>query len=881
MELNMYKRFFNLAYSFIKENKLAGIIIAIISFIFVLTFSFTDIYEEIELTLYDFRFRLKPTIEEWEKLVFIDVDENSITRVGEFPWTRDKYAKGLYNLRGIGIKQQNFDITFPDWSPIQVDRENYISLKNKLKKVKKVGQNEIENIMKNNDIIFANALERTNIGILTYQFNSEPHTTDVKERHKTKEFQEAIKNFKAKSSIKIPKDKLHLYSKIRNPDIVDISYPIPELMNSTKGFGFSNRDTDVDGAFRKIRLVILFEERIYFNLGLSMLLDICNVKMKNIEIIPGDKIVLKDAFNPVSHEQRDIEIPIDDQGMVYVNWTDRMGTGAWTDSFKHLPFYMIYEYESDMAEDVYENLFSEVESPQDSIKMSNFSQELKKLRSEYLSSKDATIKKKKWSRITQIQKDIIKIKMGYLNKYRKEVSAVEKELKKKFDPALAEEFKIMREDLIMIEMVIRVEALQDHIALTGLTAAGTIDIGIMPLNKEYPRVGIYHNIINTILQNEYIMKVGNYVNYMIMLIIAIFMGYLIQHLNARNSILAIIISLITVNIVIVFLFMFLNLWVDQFGIILSLILPSVSISAIKFLQEETQKRFIKSAFSRYLSPGVIDQIIDDPESLELGGEDREITIFFSDVAGFSSISEKLTPKELVLRLNEYLSEMTDIILSYEGTVDKYEGDAIMAFWGAPKQFDDHALKGCFASIDMKKRLSELQEKWRKEGIEELYARMGLNSGRAVVGNMGSKSRMDYTAMGDSVNLASRLEGANKHYSTKALLSETTYKDVLDHVEARKLDKIRVVGKSEPVQIYELLGKKGALPDRMYEMLDKYYVAMKFFDNREWKKAKKYFREALGILDDDGPSATYIERCDGYLKKEPPKNWDGVYTLKSK
>ena len=183
------------------------------------------------------------------------------------------------------------------------------------------------------------------------------------------------------------------------------------------------------------------------------------------------------------------------------------------------------------------------------------------------------------------------------------------------------------------------------------------------------------------------------------------------------------------------------------------------------MKEESQKRFIKNAFSFYLSPTVIDEIIKDPESLELGGEDREITIFFSDIKGFSTISEKLTPQELVKRLNEYLTEMTDIILKYNGTVDKYIGDAIMAFYGAPVLMPDHAAKACLAAVDMKKRLRELQETWRKAGMEPIFARMGIHSGKATVGNMGSRTRMDYTAMGDAVNLASRLEGANKSFDT--------------------------------------------------------------------------------------------------------------------
>jgi adenylate cyclase len=321
--------------------------------------------------------------------------------------------------------------------------------------------------------------------------------------------------------------------------------------------------------------------------------------------------------------------------------------------------------------------------------------------------------------------------------------------------------------------------------------------------------------------------------------------------------------------------------VEQLGSNLSLLIPALSIISIKLINEENQKKFIKGAFSRYIAPDVINQILEHPESLELGGENRPITIFFSDVAGFSTLSEKLNPPELVALLNEYLSEMTDIIISHSGTIDKYEGDAIMAFYGAPQSYPDHEIKACMAAIDMKKRLREMQEHWRNIGQHELFVRMGMNTGDAVVGNMGSRMRMDYTAMGDSVNLASRLEGANKFYSTTAMISELTYNAAKDHIESRKLDTIKVKGKTEPIIIYELLSRKGELPQKIYDMIDIYNQGIEFFASRHWKKAHKAFEDSLKIIPDDGPSKTYIKRCEDFMKKPPSQKWDGVFSLTSK
>jgi len=321
--------------------------------------------------------------------------------------------------------------------------------------------------------------------------------------------------------------------------------------------------------------------------------------------------------------------------------------------------------------------------------------------------------------------------------------------------------------------------------------------------------------------------------------------------------------------------------VEQLGLNLAFIIPSVIIVSIKLVTEESQKKFIKGAFSRYIAPDVIEQIMENPELLQLGGESRDISIFFSDVAGFTSIAEKLSPVELVELLNEYLSEMTDIIISHGGTIDKYIGDAIMAFYGAPQTYDDHGLRACLAAIDMKRKLRDLQDKWKMSGQVEIFARMGINSGKTVVGNMGSALRMDYTVMGDSVNLASRLEGVNKIYKTTAIISEHTYLNAKDNIDTRKLDSIRVVGKEETVLIYELLGRKGTLPQRFYDMLKLYNQGLEMFSEHQWEKGRKFFKDAIDIIPDDGPSILYLNRCSGFIKKPPSKGWDGVYSIESK
>ncbi|MEG3638352.1 CHASE2 domain-containing protein [Magnetococcus sp. PR-3] len=301
----------------------------------------------------------------------------------------------------------------------------------------------------------------------------------------------------------------------------------------------------------------------------------------------------------------------------------------------------------------------------------------------------------------------------------------------------------------------------------------------------------------------------------------------------------------------------------------------------EYLAERNQKAMIKDTFGHYLSPKVVEILVKDPSKLQLGGQQREMTAYFSDVAGFSSISEKLTPEELVHLLNEYLTEMCNIIADQEGTVDKFEGDAIIAFWGAPLDQPDHAIRACHASIDMQNLMVDMRKQLTEEGRPLLNVRMGVNTGPMVVGNMGSKQRMDYTIMGDAVNLAARLEGANKFYNTYTMISEFTHEHVKDTVECRELDTVRVVGKKEPITIYEVLQRKGQLRDRQADLLEAYYKALDIYKGRDFKMAIEAFEKALKIVEDDGPSRTYVDRCQLYLENPPPDDWDGVFNFTSK
>ncbi|MGA7162037.1 MAG: CHASE2 domain-containing protein [Bacteroidota bacterium] len=308
----------------------------------------------------------------------------------------------------------------------------------------------------------------------------------------------------------------------------------------------------------------------------------------------------------------------------------------------------------------------------------------------------------------------------------------------------------------------------------------------------------------------------------------------------------------------------------------------VGSAVYQYLTERKQKVMIKGMFSQYLNPHVVNELIAHPEKLKLGGERKELTVLFSDIAGFTTFSEKLPPEELVLVLNEYLSAMTEIVFKNDGTLDKYEGDAVMAFWGAPVELDNNALHACNAALEMQQKLVEIREKWKAEGKPNVFVRIGLNTGEMVVGNMGGVGKFDYTVIGDSVNLGSRLEGANKQYGTYIMASERTQELVKESFVFRELDLLVVKGKTKPIKVFELLGRKNdSVPKEKISAIEKYLVGLELYRQKKFEEAIRKFNEALSIDPTDTPSKLYIERSQLYLETPPPEDWNGVFILKTK
>jgi len=441
----------------------------------------------------------------------------------------------------------------------------------------------------------------------------------------------------------------------------------------------------------------------------------------------------------------------------------------------------------------------------------------------------------------------------------------------------------------------------------GVYAPGLFDIFPSPISPTYPGMGVHVTMLDNLLMGDFITKAPDWVAFLIIVGAVILMVALVLY---SGRIVATVGGLVLSFAAIVtagFLAFNLGWWVPMAAPIAATLLAYLTATLYSYATEGKDKRFIKNAFSRILSPKVIDQIIADPSKLKLGGEKRKMTAIFTDIQRFSSISSELQdqygedgPKALVNLLNLYLTEMSNVVLANGGTIDKYEGDAIIGFFGAPAWMEDHAARACRSAILMKRRemeivgsvmkpdgeffkpLTRLIENRAIRKLRPLYTRLGINTGDMVVGFMGTPAKMDYTIMGNAVNLAARLEGVNKQYDTHGILiSEYTKDQIGDEFVVRPLSRVTVVGIPVPLRLFELLELKSGAPQSMLDMVNVWEEAFKAYESRDFESARKLFNNIYQNDPEDSACKLYIDRCAKFVASPPPKEWDGVDNLTEK
>lgn len=429
----------------------------------------------------------------------------------------------------------------------------------------------------------------------------------------------------------------------------------------------------------------------------------------------------------------------------------------------------------------------------------------------------------------------------------------------------------------IIKKRIPASELVGKLVFVGFTEIGIYDVRPTPFDPILPGVEIHASLAANVLESNFIINNSRtlFIERIILLIFPLLLAIILGTVPTASlgflSGTGFIAIYFTINY---FIFSRYHFDLSLLSPMMALGLSTISSEIYRSLVVDSKGRYMKKAFSNYVSADLVAQIMKNPDSLKLGGEKREITILFSDIRGFTTLSEKLSPEALVQVLNEYLNPMTLIVLEEKGTLDKYIGDAVMAIYNAPLDVDNHPDHACRSALKMMDKLAELNKSFVERGINTIDIGIGINTGDAVVGNMGAAMRFDYTAIGDNVNLASRLEGLNKMYGTHIIVSESTKMLAGSELPFREIDLVAVKGKQLPVPIYELM----LVEDEKFR--NDFAKALSLYRQRDFESALSLFG-ALNNDKHDKVSALYIERCHEFIASMPDENWDGVFVAKTK
>ena len=448
------------------------------------------------------------------------------------------------------------------------------------------------------------------------------------------------------------------------------------------------------------------------------------------------------------------------------------------------------------------------------------------------------------------------------------------------------DFVIASKDLIQAgeQPLLPKGTFKDKIVLITAFAAGLSDFRATPFSPVTPGVEIHANIIDNILSKRFLRSIEGWNEKIYIFLLAIVVGIIT---SSSRSYIGFAITIALSGSVI-------GLHWKLFGHGLALPIVNTSVAMVctylgvlllQYISEEREKRRIRSAFGHYLAPQVLEDVLRSPDSLKLGGERRYMTVLFSDIEGFTSLSEQMAPEEISVILNEYLGQMMHCIKRTGGILDKFIGDAVMAEWNAPVAQEDHAARACETALFMIEELRTLREKWKREQRPLLSVRIGINSGEMVVGNMGSKEIFDYTVIGNEVNTSARLEPLNKDFGTHIIISESTRCETEKYYPGkfifRFLAKVALKGRNAPLNVYELVGWKDTIGDELLEVIEIYSEGLDLFFKAKFSDAKKLFQKVVEKKPKDGPSKTYISLCEFYESNPPSSDWNGVYTQTSK
>ena len=877
---------------------------------------FLPFFRQTEDRVYDLFLRFSPKRQRIDNVIFLDIDDEAIAEVGVFPWPRSVVADGLLKLKEYGAEMALFDIEYIDKSPTQVDE---IYLKQGLGLDYNRHFSEIGTTV-------ADILNAVSSGLISRQNASSyiGEMTDIITKERNALYEETLRitrdddlvlaqaaalfgsvwgtlhvqnaPLSGEQAQRRPlAEKLFSYPVNNQGGIteginIDILPAVPLFSNAVRGAGYTNMDPDPDGVRRRIFLTQEVQGYWYLQLAFAPLMH--SWGNPDISVQPRRFIIDKPDGKVV--------IPLDENGAMLLDWPPL----NYMESFTHLSFnnlsildkYLanIEEYLSALAvtnEHIFPVIVKNTASP---LNRFSLSREAKRRAleecseeafNEYLTLRNQGIEQ------TADLLDFLTESNYIDNQSNRIINALPAG-----NAGLAGEISGEAEychtlaDYIDIELKAynkvsekAIVSLNGKTCIIGRVDTGTTDIGVNPFFGQYINVGTHAVVLDTIISNSFITPIPFIWS---MVFTMLFVPFIIIGISGFKPTLRAVLG--TAAIVLAFglplgLFVLRKIYLGPLGAVLASAVAVILREVFAFSQSDREKQFIRRAFSTYLSPGVVAQLIADPSKLNLGGEKREMTVIFTDIAKFSSISESLDPTQLVRMLNRYLTTMSDIIMDNRGTIDKYEGDAIIAFFGAPIHMEDHAALACRSALEMKKAEGELNSLLLGEGLSPspIFTRIGINSGEMVVGNMGADNKMDYTVMGNAVNLGSRLEGVNKQYNTGIIISESTREKAGDFFLSRRLDRVQVVGIHTPVLIHELTGMTDKAGEKELAFSQKWKNAIDHYEQRRFSEALDVFSNILGDLPNDYVASQYVNRCITYIRQPPGAEWDGVVYLNEK
>ncbi|HUX19895.1 MAG TPA: CHASE2 domain-containing protein [Spirochaetia bacterium] len=871
------------------------------------------VFKTFDNRIYDTFLHIKPEIPQSKSIMLVDVDDTSIAKVGVWPWSRNIMADGLVTMREFGAAYAVFDIEYVNQSPLGVngsyldktipqlfnqqfqdinqnvtglfaalaqgqismkDAQDYVTQLTGLNdESKKLLLTKVQDIARDNDTYLGEAAWYFKHAFFTNNFTSSPEQVSP-------EYEKWIMDNISLKNVTVHGNYGHVTT--------GLSPAIQPILSRAAGAGFPRVVVDGDGVRRRVNLVYQYNGKYFGQLVFRPLLSYLGDPA--IDLYPN-KIVLENAKLP-GETLRTISIPLTPNGYFMINWpkTD------YNHSFSHMSYYqlVLFQQQEDglmtllhaMSDANYLSFYqggSTFFAPYDEadqikqaiLKGGNPDQiaQVRSLRETFFASVGDFLSGNAAKGILS-QIDTALASPQITADQTKQFTSIRNDVEAKFKQT-KDLYKAYMESRSILS-----KDLEGKICIIGNTATSSTDLGVNPFVEQYANVGTHASIANTILNSRFINVLPEWYALLAGFLLCFIMYFSVRTLEPLQSI------IVGAAIILVFLgaavglFLTFRLYLGMSVPTISVVVTYLTLIVLKFLVTSREKSYIRNAFGRYLSGDVINELLANPDKLALGGDKKVLTAFFTDIRGFSSISEHLDPSDLVRLLNAYLTEMSDIILGLRGTIDKYEGDAIISFFGAPVEFEGHADNACRAALGMKRAETILNERFMSEKLspQPLLTRIGINTGEMVVGNMGTANKMDYTIMGNAVNLASRLEGVNKQYGTWILASEITRQSCGDEFIFRMLDRVRVVGIREPVRLYEVLGERGEGSGSSEELVERFHSALVLFEAKQWKEAKAAFAEVLKLDKDDGPSLTFNKRCDDYIKTAPPPNWDGVFNL---